>query len=138
MQPTTETFVWNDHSVIDFVNWYIKLNGLSDRYELENQHIIDSFKNGDEVSAWKSKFDDINPNKKPTSSATLKVEVDFDSWFNKDRMPQNNDEWADFFSTYLFGDSMIIGVDKGEFQDMVGLNSYSVECIKSSIIDNDE
>ena len=43
---------WNDDKVIDFVNWYIDLHKLDFRYTLENRMIIESFKNGDDVSKW--------------------------------------------------------------------------------------
>lgn len=44
--------LWKDEDVIDFVNWYIKLHKLNFRYELENQNILDSFKNGDNYQDW--------------------------------------------------------------------------------------
>lgn len=43
---------WTDEKVIDFVNWYIKLNKMDFRYTLENKTILESFKNGDDVSIW--------------------------------------------------------------------------------------
>jgi hypothetical protein len=43
---------WDDNKVIAFVNWYLKLNGIDDRHELENQYIIDSFQNGDDYKMW--------------------------------------------------------------------------------------
>ena len=43
---------WTDGKVIDFVNWYIKLHKLDFKYSLENQRIIDSFKNGDDAEDW--------------------------------------------------------------------------------------
>jgi len=52
-------FNWTDESVIDFVNWYMKLKKLPFNYQLENQEIIDSFKRGDDISEWNSKFDKI-------------------------------------------------------------------------------
>lgn len=47
-----KNFQWTDNKVIDFVNWYINLHKLPFRYTLENQTIIDSFKNGDDFSKW--------------------------------------------------------------------------------------
>jgi hypothetical protein len=47
-----EEFKWTDESVIDFVNWYLKVKNLGVNYELENQTIVDSFKNGDDPSVW--------------------------------------------------------------------------------------
>lgn len=44
---------WDDDKVIDFINWYLKLHNLDFRYNLENKTIIESFKNGDDVSKWK-------------------------------------------------------------------------------------
>lgn len=46
-------YKWTDDKVIDFVNWYIKLQDLDIKYALENKTIIKSFKNGDDVSLWK-------------------------------------------------------------------------------------
>lgn len=43
---------WTNDKVIDFVNWYLKLHILDFRYTLENRDILDSFKNGDDVSKW--------------------------------------------------------------------------------------
>jgi hypothetical protein len=45
-------FPWSDEKVIDFVNWFLKLHKIDDRFQLENQTIIDSFKNGDSYEAW--------------------------------------------------------------------------------------
>ena len=43
---------WTDNKVIDFVNWFLDLHKLPFRYKLENQTIIDSFKNGDDFKLW--------------------------------------------------------------------------------------
>lgn len=48
-------FVWDDNTVIDFVNWYIGLHKLGFRYTLENMTIIESFKNGDSFEEWYKK-----------------------------------------------------------------------------------
>jgi hypothetical protein len=52
IQDVSGNAFWNDDNVIDFVNWYIKLHKLDFRYILENKTIIESFKNGDDVSKW--------------------------------------------------------------------------------------
>jgi len=41
-------FMWDDNKVLDFVNWYIKLQDLNFKYTLENRSLLDKFKNGDE------------------------------------------------------------------------------------------
>lgn len=51
---------WDDDKVIDFVNWYVDLHKLGIRYKLENQTIIDSFKNGDDPSVWHIADDDVS------------------------------------------------------------------------------
>lgn len=43
---------WSDSSVIDFVNWFLSVHKLDFRYTLENQTLIDSFKNGDKPEIW--------------------------------------------------------------------------------------
>lgn len=44
---------WTTEKVIDFINWYVKLKGLPERFELENQTIIESFLKGDDYKIWK-------------------------------------------------------------------------------------
>lgn len=41
------SYEWNDKKVMDFVNWYIKLHRLPERYLLENRQFVDSFKDGE-------------------------------------------------------------------------------------------
>lgn len=55
MENLNDNF-WNDDKVIDFVNWYLKLHNLDFKYNLENKTIIESFKNGDDVSKWEEKI----------------------------------------------------------------------------------
>ena len=50
--------VWTDDSVIDFVNWYVRLHKLGIRYELENREVLKSFKNGDDPSRWNQNEDE--------------------------------------------------------------------------------
>lgn len=52
MEDINNSF-WDDDKVIDFINWYLELHNLDFRYTLENKSIIESFKNGDDVSKWK-------------------------------------------------------------------------------------
>jgi hypothetical protein len=59
---------------------------------------------------------------------TLQIEVEFESWFDKDREPKTNKEWAEFFSNNLMPEGSILGVDDGEYQDMVALSSFNIEC----------
>jgi len=59
--PELEVFEWTDDKVIDFVNWFMKLHKLDFRYTLENQSIIDSFKNGDDYSLWHKRNCPIPP-----------------------------------------------------------------------------
>jgi hypothetical protein len=48
--------IWTNDKVIEFVNWYLKLNRINPRYELENQTVIDSFLNGDPVEVWDNEY----------------------------------------------------------------------------------
>ena len=54
VQRTPPQCAWTDDKVIEFVNWYLQLQGIDFRYTLENQTIIDSFKKGDDVSKWQN------------------------------------------------------------------------------------
>jgi len=43
---------WTNNKVIDFVNWFLRLHKLPERYQLENMTIIESFQNGDDFKLW--------------------------------------------------------------------------------------
>ena len=60
--------------------------------------------------------------------AVLKIELEFESWFEDEREPKSKEAWEDFFIKNLMPESSILGVDDGEFQDMVALSSYNIEC----------
>jgi hypothetical protein len=55
LQNDNDFYNWTDDNVIDFVNWYIKVHNLDDRYTLENRTLIESFKNGDNAEKWNCK-----------------------------------------------------------------------------------
>lgn len=63
---------------------------------------------------------------------TLKIELEIDSWFEDDRQPKTKEEWSDFFNNNLMPEVSVLGVDDGEFQDMVALSSYNIECVDVS------
>ena len=43
---------WTEERIIDFINWYLKVHKLSDRYYLENKTLIESFERGDSPQMW--------------------------------------------------------------------------------------
>lgn len=43
---------WTDERVVEFVNWYLEVQKLPFKYNLENQTLIKSFKNGDKPEVW--------------------------------------------------------------------------------------
>ncbi len=45
-------FLWDDTQVICFVNFFLKVHKLDDRFQLENKSIIESYKNGDMPEQW--------------------------------------------------------------------------------------
>lgn len=45
-----DTNYWNDNKVIDFVNFYLGVKKID--APLENQYILESFKNGDSPEKW--------------------------------------------------------------------------------------
>ena len=63
---------------------------------------------------------------------TLKIELEFESWFEDEREPKTNDEWADFFNNNLMPEGSILGVDDGKFHDMIALSNYNIECVDVS------
>lgn len=49
-------FEWTDYDVIDFVNWYLSIQGFEDgRMHIENRTLLDSFKRGDDWREWRKK-----------------------------------------------------------------------------------
>lgn len=60
---------------------------------------------------------------------TLRIELEFESWFEEDRQPKSNKEWAYFFNNNLMPEGSILGADDGEYQDMVALSGYNIECV---------
>lgn len=59
---------------------------------------------------------------------TLKIELEFESLFEDDRQPKTNKGWAEFFNNNLMPEGSIIGVDDGEYQDMISIKTYNIEC----------
>ena len=59
---------------------------------------------------------------------TLKIELEFENWFEYEREPKTKEDWAEFFNNNLMPEGSILGVDDGEFQDMIALSSFSIEC----------
>ena len=43
-----------------------------------------------------------------------------------------DDEWRAFFENHLMRDSLVLGVDDGEIQDMISINSYSFDVTECS------
>lgn len=62
----------------------------------------------------------------------LKIELEFESWFEDEREPKTQEDWADFFNNNLIPESSLLGVDDGKFKDMIALLSYNIECIDVS------
>lgn len=60
--------------------------------------------------------------------ATLKIELEFESWFEKDREPKSKEEWTEFFNIHLLKDTPIIGFNDGIHQDIIDIDNYSIEC----------
>ena len=59
---------------------------------------------------------------------TLKIELEFESWFEDSKEPKTKEEWAEFFSNNLMPEGSILGVDDGEYQDMISIKTYNIEC----------
>lgn len=43
---------WTEERIIEFINWYLKVHKLSERYFLENKSLIESFEKGDTPQMW--------------------------------------------------------------------------------------
>lgn len=57
---------------------------------------------------------------------TLKVELDFESWFDEDNEPKTNEDWADFFSQHLFTEGGVVGVEYKDRQELVAIRSLTI------------
>ena len=58
------------------------------------------------------------------------IDLDFDSWFDEERKPKTNTEWEIFLINYLIPESSLLGIDDGEYQDMIALNNFSLNVIE--------
>ena len=65
--------------------------------------------------------------------ATIKVELDFESYFSKEREPKTKKEWSDFFINELFSHiPFVIG------KDMIALDSITITEVESLTKQNHE
>ena len=60
--------------------------------------------------------------------ATLTIKLKFESWFDNDRIPKNNDEWKEFFYEHFIPQSSILGFSGDEYDDMIDISEYELEC----------
>ena len=156
----TDNYNWSDKTVIDFVNFYIKLHKLSFRYELENMEILDSFKKGDKPEIWhKTKHEMLqtNLNKKdvPCLHCGCQIkEIYNDEMSNEEQgMYQNGcvDTICVNYASDYDGSVLLIGLcddcikqkleenkikEKGEWLSELGtkMNYYKRSKVKSKII----
>jgi hypothetical protein len=57
---------------------------------------------------------------------TLKVELDFESWFDDNNEPKTDEEWVDFFYEHLFAEGNVIGVEYKGSQELIAIRSMRV------------
>lgn len=62
--------------------------------------------------------------------AILTIEIEFDSWFTKEREPTTKDAWKKFFIENLFSEASILGNDTEEHQDMIDVSTFDIKNIK--------
>jgi len=55
------------------------------------------------------------------------IEINFESWFEKDREPKTREEWIEFFSENIFTEKSVLGEEIEEYQDQVLINSIEVK-----------
>ena len=60
------------------------------------------------------------------------VSFDYNSWFEKSREPKTKAEWEDFLTQHFLPESGVIGIEEGEYQDIIDINpkTYKVEVKK--------
>lgn len=59
--------------------------------------------------------------------AIIIIKLEFESWFEEERRPKTKEEWIKFFINNLIPEGSILGVDDGEFQDIIALESFTIE-----------
>ena len=59
----------------------------------------------------------------------LQIELEFESWFEPERIPKTKEEWAEFFTNNYLPETSIIGIETDEYQDIIQVNKCSIECI---------
>lgn len=64
---------------------------------------------------------------------TLRIEVEFESWFDEDREPKTNEDWVGFFAEHFITTSSIIGDDDGVFQNMISIEGCNIEIVDPMI-----
>lgn len=72
-----KTVKWTTDKVIDFVNWFLKLKRIPNRYELENMEVVDSFLRGDKAEDWHKEFDIDAQGFENMDDITRKLFIDF-------------------------------------------------------------
>jgi len=61
------------------------------------------------------------------AKVTLKIEIDYESWFDVNREPKTKEDWTLFFQNYFNLESPVIGTEIDENTDMIYVNSFVVE-----------
>ena len=63
----------------------------------------------------------------------LTLEHDFESWMGEDIEPKSKEQWTNFFMKYLIEyPKSIIGSETEDGQEIIALNSYSIEVTEVS------
>ena len=63
----------------------------------------------------------------------LLLELDCESWMGEDIEPKTKEQWTDFFMKYLIEyPKSIIGSETENGQEIIALNSYSIEVTEVS------
>ena len=55
------------------------------------------------------------------------VELDFESWFNKNREPKTKGEWEVFLNNFYVPESGILGIEDEDYADIIAINRWNLE-----------
>ncbi len=61
------------------------------------------------------------------------LEIDFESYFEDDRQPKTDHDWAQFFFNNMFKETPILGENVDGNEDMVELNNFTLYPANDSI-----
>lgn len=71
-------------------------------------------------------------NKKSDKRIEFTITLNYNSWFEKGREPKNKADWEQWLFENFMPESLLVGTDDGEYQDMIDIQEVSITVNKLS------